>query len=306
MNQIPVLKKGDTIVLVTPAKAIESKYIYLAKALFESWGLLVEIGKYAAGRNNYFSGTDEERLADFQWALDHSKAKAIVTNRGGYGSVRIAPRADFTKFKDNPKWVVGFSDVTVFHNQMHQQFGFPSVHAMAPLYLDKLNEQSPSIISLKKALFGENLEYLISSTAFNRLGEAEGELVGGNLAIVSSLVGTSLDIDTQGKILFLEEISEYAYKLDRMMRTLDLSGKLRGLVGLVIGGLTDIKSSEETFGISSEQIILDVVKDYDFPVLFNFPAGHQLDNRALVLGERHQLLVSSNECSLKKLSHGRA
>lgn len=304
MNPIPVLQKGDTVVIITPAKAIDSKYVDLAKTLFESWGLVVEVGSHVNGTHHYFSGTDQERLTDLQWALDHPKAKAIITSRGGYGSVRIAPKADFSKFRENPKWMVGFSDITVFHNQMHGQLAFRSIHALAPLYLDQLEKDDLSITTLKNALFGEVLEYAISNSSWNRSGQSEGVLVGGNLAILSSLVGTSLDIDTHGKILFIEEISEYAYKLDRMMRTLDLGGKLHELAGLVVGGLTDIKSSEETFGISAEQIIRDVVKDYDFPVLFNFPAGHQLDNRALVLGEKHGLVVNSDGCTLKQLTHG--
>ncbi len=306
MNQISVLKKGDTVVLVTPAKAIDVKYIDLAKALFESWGLRVDIGENSTGKYHYFSGSDEQRLADLQWALDHTTAKAIITARGGYGSVRIAPKVNFSKFKNNPKWFVGFSDITVFHNLLHGQLGFPSIHALAPLYLDKLQETDQSIITLRNALFGVFLEYSLSVHALNRKGESRGELVGGNLAVFSSLIGTSLDIDTTGKILFLEEVSEYAYKLDRMIRTLHLAGKLEGLVGLVIGGLTDIKSCEETFGIPAEQIILDVVTEYDYPVLFDFPAGHQLDNRALVLGCEYEMIVSETESSLKQVAHGQA
>lgn len=306
IHAIPYLNKGDTVLIITPAKAIDEKYIHLATDLFTSWGLNVEVGKNALGTNHYFSGTDQERAEDLQWALNHPAAKAIICSRGGYGSIRIVDEVDYSLFIKNPKWLIGFSDVTVFHNKLHGELNFPSIHAFAPLFLDDLSEDSDTVMTLKNALFGNPVEINATSSTGNKLGEAHGVLVGGNLAILESLIGTNLDIDTQGKILFIEEVSEYAYKFDRMLWSLKKAGKLDGLIGLVVGGLTDMKSSNETFGKSIEELVLDITKDYSFPIAFNFPAGHQLDNQALVFGYDYYLIVSSTGSLLKLIGNGAA
>jgi muramoyltetrapeptide carboxypeptidase len=306
IQTIPYLNTGDTVLIVTPAKAIEEKYIHLAIALFTSWGLNVEVGKNALGQHQYFSGTDAERAEDMQWALNHPTAKAIICSRGGYGSIRIVDALDYRSFNKNPKWLIGFSDVTVFHNKFHQELNVPSIHGLAPLFLDRLADDSESVMTLKNALFGNPLEIATSSSINNIFGEVTGVLVGGNLAIIESLIGTNLDIETSGKILFIEEISEYAYKFDRMLWSLKKAGKLDGLLGLVIGGLTDMKSSDETFGMSVEDLIVEITKDYSFPVGFNFPVGHELDNRALILGYQYNLNVSSTGALLKLIGNGAA
>jgi muramoyltetrapeptide carboxypeptidase len=304
MKEITPLMKGDTLVIISPAKAIPKRFIELAVGVFESWGLKVEVGQNALGEHHYFSGKDEERISDLQWALNHSTAKAIVTSRGGYGSIRIVDEVDYSFFMKNPKWMVGFSDVSIFHNKWHGSLGFPSIHAVAPLYFDQLGLESEPLETLRKALFAEALNTRVGHHVCNRLGEAKGLLVGGNLAILESLIGTSLDITIKGKILFLEEVSEYAYKFDRMLWSLEKSGKFEGLAGLVVGGLTDMKSSNETFGCSIEELVQEVVKGYDFPVMFNYPAGHQLDNRALVLGGQYSMRVESFGASLNRVIDG--
>lgn len=290
-KNISPLEKDDLVLIITPAKAIEKKDVDAAVTLFENWGLKVEVGKNALGKHHYFSGTDQERAEDLQWALDHPKAKAIVCARGGYGTIRVVHQVDYSKFSEHPKWIVGFSDITVLHNKMNCDLGLPSLHAIAPLYFDRLDKNSETLMTLKKAMFGESYKIKFVSGISSVKGTAEGGLIGGNLAIFESLIGTNLDIETNGKILFLEDVSEYAYKLDRMLWSLKYSGKLDNLKGLIIGGFTDIKSAEETFGCMVEDLILEVVGDKNYPVAFDFPAGHQLDNRALILGKRHVLQV---------------
>lgn len=303
MNSIAPLVKGDTILIISPAKAIPKEPFLLAVKVFEDWGLKVEIGQYALEEYNYFSANDEGRASDLQWALDHPTAKAIITSRGGYGSVRIVDEVDYSHFLINPKWLVGFSDITVFHNKLHQ-FNLPSVHAVAPLYFDRLNPTDETVVTLQKALFGKSLYTDLTWHEHNKKGEGEGVLVGGNLAIVASLIGTSLDIDTKGKILFLEDVSEYAYRIDRMMWSLKKANKLSELAGLVIGGFTGMKMSMETFGCSIEELLHGHTKEYDYPILFNYPAGHQLDNRALLFGTHYKMCVSEAGCWLKNLPNG--
>jgi len=305
MQNIPYLKKGDTILIITPAKSIDSTYIDKAVDLFSGWGLKVEIGKHALGSHHYFSGTEKERAEDLQWALNHPTAKAIICARGGYGAIRIMDLVDFYTFRQDPKWLVGFSDITILHNKLHQ-LQIPSLHGTVPLQFDQLAPDSETLKTLKKALFGESFDIEFLTSSSNRDGEVTTQIVGGNLAILESLTGTDLDINTDGKILFIEEVSEYAYKLDRMMWALGKSGKLKNLAGLIVGGLTDIKECQETFGLTPEELIANFAKDYAYPIAFNFPAGHQLDNRAIVLGKSCTFTVTENGCSLKQIQNGLA
>jgi len=303
MQSIPYLKKGDTVLIITPAKSIDKAYIDKAISLFSNWGLKVEVGQHALGDHYYFSGTDEERAADLQWALNHQTAKAIICARGGYGTIRIVDLVDFIEFEKNPKWLVGFSDITILHNYLHN-LQIPSIHGTVPLQFDQLAPDSETLITLQKALFGESFEVVFESSSSNKTGEANAETVGGNLAILESLIGTDLDIVTDGKILFIEEISEYAYKLDRMLWALKKAGKLAHLSGMIVGGLTDIKECNETFGCTPQELVSSFVEEFDFPVVFDFPAGHQLDNRAIVLGANYLLSVSSTKTKLTQITHG--
>lgn len=298
MQNIQHLKKGDTVLIVTPAKSIDKVYINKAIELFSSWGLNVEVGQNALGAHHYFSGTDKERAADLQWALNHKTAKAIICARGGYGTIRIMDLVDFSQFQKHPKWLVGFSDITILHNYLHH-LQIPSIHGTVPLQFDQLASNSETLITLQKALFGESFEISFNTHSSNKIGETNAQVVGGNLAILESLIGTDLDLDTDGKILFIEEISEYAYKLDRMMWALKKAGKLSKLAGLIVGGLTDIMECQETFGCSPEELILSFVKNESYPIAFNVPAGHQLDNRSIILGKPHQLIVANSRCILK-------
>lgn len=306
MKAITPLKKGDTVLIITPAKAIPADVLKIAIAEYESWGLKVEVGANALGAHHYFSGKDVERANDLQWALDHPTGRAIISARGGYGSVRVVDEVDYSRFLECPKWFVGFSDITVFHNKFHGTFNLQSMHAVAPVYFDRLKSSDETITSLRKALFGEPISTTVDYYKCNRIGNATGVLVGGNLAIMASLIGTSLDIDTAGKILFLEDVSEFAYRFDRMMWSLKKSGKLENLAGLVIGSLTDMKLCDETFGCTVEELVRDVVLEYDFPVMFNYPAGHQLDNRAFILGAEYTMSVDAEKSVLNQITDGRA
>jgi muramoyltetrapeptide carboxypeptidase len=287
------LKSGDTISIVASAGGIKNKDIILKAAkLAESWGLHVLLGKHLFGSDFSFSGTDAERLEDFQKALDDKSVKAIWCARGGYGTVRIIDGLDFTGFKKNPKWIIGYSDITVLHSHIHN-LGYETFHAMMPLNMKvKEEERLKTLKTFKKALFGKHLKYKIVSSPRNRTGEAQGQLVGGNLSILQSLLGSVSSINTTDKILFFEDVEEYLYNIDRMVYALKRSGYFKNCRGLIIGGMTDLKKNSNPFGRSIEDIVLEATKDYHFPVLFNFPAGHDADNRALILGRTVKIKVS--------------
>jgi len=299
--QPPYLKSGDSIAIVAPAGILKNKQdlIEQARELAESWGLHVVIGKHVFNQNNHFAGTDKERTNDFQKALDNPNIKAIWSARGGYGSVRIIDKLDFTKFQENPKWIVGYSDITAFHNHLHN-LGFETIHAMmGTSMMFDAEKTKESIATLKKALFGEEINYEIDSSKFNVEGTAEGELIGGNLSIMTSMLGSESQMNTDGKILFLEEIGEYKYAIDRMLQSLKRAGYFTNLKGLIVGDMTNIKKNTTKWGSSIEQLILDATKEYDFPILFGFPAGHEPDNRALILGRTIQLNTTGTTSKVK-------
>ena len=290
------LKKGDSIAIIAPAGILKNKkeIIEKAKELAESWGLKVLIGKHVFNQNNHFAGTDKERATDFQEALDNPNIKAIWGARGGYGSVRILDALDFAKFKENPKWIIGYSDVTAIHNHVHN-LGVQTIHGMMGTSMQFDEEKNKkSIETLRKALFGEGLSYEIPSSKYNRTGSAEGELVGGNLTLLLTMLGSESSINTEGKILFIEEIGEYKYHIDRMLQSLKRAGYFNKCKGLVVGNMSNVKKNTTKWGSSIEQLILDVVSEYDFPVLFDFPAGHEIDNRALILGRNVQMNVKKS------------
>jgi muramoyltetrapeptide carboxypeptidase len=289
------LKEGDLVYIVSPAKKIEANKVLYARKLLQSWGLEVQLGRGCAGEHYYFSGSDQERIDDFQSALNDPNCKAVICTRGGYGSVRIIDQLDFSGFGQSPKWIVGFSDITVFHSHVTTNLDVQTIHGTVPLNYNK-NEES--VETLRKALFGEKISFEIEPSKFNRAGTARGEVVGGNLSIISSLTGTNSDIDTKGKILFLEEISEYGYKIDRMLWQLKKAGKLDQLAGLVIGYFTDIKQSVDVFGMNWQELVLEKVKEFDFPVLFDFPAGHEKRNLPLYMGREADLTVTAQKSIL--------
>lgn len=282
----PYLRKGDKIAVVSPARKITPEEAANAIRVFRSWGLEVVEGDHLYAACHQFAGSDEQRSADLQKALDDPSIKAIICSRGGYGIVRIIDRLDFSGFLQHPKWIAGYSDATVLHSHIHRHHGVETLHAVMPVnFMDKC-ESNPSVVTLKKALFGKLSGYRLPVSPACRSGIAEGELVGGNLSILYSLTNTRSDISTAGKILFLEDVDEYLYHIDRMMMNLKRSGMLEGLAGLIVGGMTRMHDNQETYGKSAYEIIADAVGDYSFPVFYGFPAGHQEDNRALILGRR--------------------
>ena len=296
------LQKGDTIAIVAPAGILKNKQeiIQKAKKLAESWGLQVVLGKHLFNQNNHFSGTDEERCQDFQEALDQKNIKAIWAARGGYGSVRILDLLDFTEFKKNPKWVIGYSDITAFHNHIHN-LGVETIHGMMGTSLgNDLKDIKETVASFKKALFGEALSYTIPASKYSSVSsskEIEGQVIGGNLAILTSMLGSGSQLNTAGKILFIEEIGEYKYSIDRMLQSLKRAGYFKKVKAVLVGNMSRVKKNSTAWGSSIEQLILEVVPE-NVPVLFDFPAGHELDNRALIFGRNVQLIVGNDQYSL--------
>ena len=296
----PYLKKGDTVVILSPAGILVNKQpqIEKAKQLLQSWGLNVILGKNIFNQNNQFAGTDKERTSDFQNALDNKNIKAIWCSRGGYGSVRLLDKLDYSNFIEHPKWVIGYSDITAFHNQIHN-LGFESIHGIMGISLNKnLEYLEENKNSLKDALFGKQLSYTIESSNYNKLGEATGKLVGGNLTLLHTMLGSKTSIDTSGKILFIEEIGEYAYHIDRMLQSLKRAGYFDNCKGIIVGDFSNVKKNSTPWGTSIEQLILDVVEEYNFPVLFNFPAGHEEKNLALIFGRTVELKVKKDQSTL--------
>lgn len=295
----PYLKKGDTIAMVAPAGILKNKteVINKAKKLAESWGLKVVYGKHLFAQNNHFAGTDNQRCQDFQDALDNPNIKAIWCGRGGYGSVRVLDKLDFSKFKENPKWIIGYSDITAFHNHINT-LGFETLHAMMGTSMQDNPKDIPETISsFKKAIFGENLTYIIPSSKYNRTGKVLGELVGGNIALLASMLGSKSQISTDGKILFIEEIGEYKYSIDRMLQSLKRAGYFNNVKAVIVGDISKIKKNTTSWGSSIEQLILDVVPK-NIPIVFNFPAGHEPDNRALIFGRTVHLHIGAKKTNL--------
>ena len=297
------LKQGDSIVILAPAgilKPSRKAVVLKAKQLAESWGLKVVLGKHIFKNGNHFAGTDDERCQDFQDALDNPDIKAIWAARGGYGSVRIIDKLDFTKFKQSPKWIIGYSDITAFHNHIHN-LGFESIHGMMATSLEENpSENIETIASLKKSLFGEQISYLVASSKYNRIlssKEIKGQLIGGNLAILTSMLGSKSQLKTEGKILFIEEIGEYKYSIDRMLQSLKRASYFNNPKAIIVGNMSLIKKNTTKWGSSIEQLILDAIPN-DIPVIFDFPAGHEADNRALIFGRKIILKNEMGNCEI--------
>ena len=291
---IPLLQKGDQVIIVAPAGIVQEKNIYRAKRILEEWGLKVKLGKHLFAMSQVFAGDDRQRLEDFQFALNDPELKAILCARGGYGSVRIVDQLDFSLFIQHPKWIVGFSDISVFHAHILQHFDLPSLHAVMPnSYSDK--RDSPSMKSLYTSLFQEHFQYQFPTHPLSKLGVTEGVLTGGNISILYNLLGTDSDVDWKDKLLFIEDVGEYYYHLDRMMQAFKRTGKLGSLKGLIVGQFSEMKEGNTAYGKSAEEIILEAVKEYQFPVCFDFSAGHIEENLALRFGIRIQLSVNQKD-----------
>lgn len=295
MIQPPFLQKNDTVAIVSTARKISLPEIQPAIDLLKSWGLNVEIGETIGFEEHQFAGTDAQRTEDFQKMLDSKNIKAIWCARGGYGTVRIIDKLDFTEFKKHPKWVIGYSDVTVLHSHFNN-LGFQTLHATMPLDIEKNSKKA--LKSLKKCLFGKAFSYKIETSKENRFGNFYGELAGGNVSMLYSLLGSNTSINTDGKILFIEDLDEYLYHVDRMLMNLKRNGYFNNLEGLIVGGMTAMHDNAIPFGKNAKEIILDITSEYNFPIVFDFPAGHLKDNRALVLGRNVELKVGKNKTIL--------
>jgi muramoyltetrapeptide carboxypeptidase len=297
MNVPQPLVAGDLIYITAPAKAIEKEHVDFAVSFFENAGYKVLVSKNCLGQHHYFSGTDEERLEDLQYGIDHPEVKAIVCARGGYGCVRIVDRIQWASMLREPKWMVGFSDVTVFHQHL-QRFNLPSIHGSMVLnFKDNTQEALTTLLSTLK---GESFS-LSATSIHNKPGQAEGTLIGGNLSIVYSLIGTNNQPDYSDKILFVEDLAEHLYHIDRMFYALNKSGILDKISGLVVGGMTELEDTATPFGMSVEEIILAHFQFRNIPVAFGFPAGHLNDNRALILGKKVRFNVEGTTSELRFL-----
>lgn len=288
----PYLQKGDTVAIVSTARKNLDDNLKPSIDLLESWGLKVKIGSTIGLDYNQLAGTDAQRAADFQEQMDNPNIKAIWCVRGGYGTVRIIDLLDFTKFKQSPKWIIGFSDVTVLHSQLNRM-GIQSLHATMPISIPRATKEAKE--SLRKALLGEPLEYTFTCDILNHVGKSKGELVGGNLSILYSLLGSESAIDCTDKILFMEDLDEYLYHIDRMLLNLKRNGCLSSLKGIIVGGMTKMNDNDIPWGKNAFEIIEEITKDLKIPIIYNFPAGHIQDNRALIMGRTITMEVTAEE-----------
>ncbi|WP_442265192.1 S66 peptidase family protein [Tenacibaculum sp. ZS6-P6] len=294
----PYLKSGDTVAIIAPAGILKDREEVIKKAiiLLNNWELNVVLGNHVFTQSNHFAGSDEERIQDFQKALDDPSIKAIWCARGGYGSVRIIDHLNFDQFLKQPKWIIGYSDVTVFHNHIHN-LGVETLHAiMGTSMQDDIVVIKESVETFRKAIFGEDLEYRLPSNQNNRVGVVTGQLVGGNLAILASMLGSKSQLNTTDKILFIEEIGEYEYAIDRMLFSLKRADYFKNVKGVIIGDVSKVKENSTKWGMSIEDLILNVLPE-NIPVLFGFPAGHEPDNRALVMGRTIELSIHKDQDS---------
>ena len=291
----PALQQGDQIGIISTARKISKEELAFAKNTFKSWGLKIVFGNNLLQEHNQFAGTDVQRASDLQQMIDNPDIKAIICARGGYGTVRIIDLVNFSVLQTNPKWIAGYSDVTGLHSTLHN-LNITSLHSTMPINFS--NNTNNSLESLKQALFGNTISYNFLTHNLNKIGHAKGKVVGGNLSIIYSLLGSSSDINTDGKILFLEDIDEYLYHIDRMMINLKRNGKLSKLAGLLIGGMSDMNDNNIAFGKNAMEIITEAVSEYDYPIAFNFPAGHIDNNNTIILGQTAKLTIEHNNSNL--------
>lgn len=302
MKYVPAyLKKGDTIGIVAPSGYMPIEKMQACIEILDSWGFSVKMGATTHSQSpNYFSGTDEERALDLQEMMDDKHINAILCARGGYGVSRIIDQLSFKKFRKHPKWIIGYSDITVLHAHLEANYQIASMHAPMANAFNDGETDNPYLRSFRETLEGKPAFYQCSPHHFNKKGKAKGVLVGGNLTLVAHLVGTPSDIETKGKILFLEDIGEYLYNIDRMFVQLKRNGKLDHLSGLVIGSFTESKDTERPFGKDAYGIISEHIKNADYPVCFGFPVGHVKENYALKVGMNYHLTVEEDKVSLEE------
>lgn len=294
MPKLSYLKTGDTILIIGTARARNKEALSPAIQTIESWGFKVEVGKNLFKIHHQFAGTDEQRADDLQWAINHPKAKAVIIAGGGYGTMRIIDKVNFKLLSKFPKWFVGYSDTTVLHARLLKQ-KVKCIHGTMAFQFPKNLEATHSV---KQLLMGEKFGYTIKPHVLNRVGEASAMIIGGNLSLIYALSGSVDELDTKNKILFIEDLDEQLYHIDRMMLQLKRSGKLKHLKGLIVGGMSDMKDNAIPFGKNAEEIIFDAVKEYNYPVCFNFPAGHIEQNMALFLNTKALLRITKNKISL--------
>ncbi len=294
--QPPHLKKGDKVAITCPAKKLP-KPMTDAVALLESWGLQVVLGDTVNASYHQFAGDDDLRAADMQRFIDDDSIKAIIAARGGYGTIRMIDKVDFSPLAKNPKWLIGFSDITLLHAHLYANYGLQTIHGQMPVNIP--DASAKSLETLRKAIFGEEISYQFHSHTLNRGGEGNGVLIGGNLSLLMATLGSVSDFNYDGKILFIEDVGEYLYAVDRMVRALDRAGKLKKLAGLIVGSFTEVKDNDIPFGQTVPEIIMDVVKGNPYPVCFDFPAGHIPDNRSLILGRQLNLAIKEREVDIK-------
>lgn len=297
MKTPPYLHPGDCVGIVAPARKISKDELKPAIDFLLQNGFRVALGEHIFAKQDQFAGSDEQRTADFQSMLDDSDIKAIICARGGYGSVRIVDKLDFSRFAENPKWICGYSDVTVFHSHLNRM-GIATLHSTMPINIKPENFDSMNNRSLVQGLTGGILAYTVPAMPLNRLGMATGEMVGGNLSMLYSLLASCSDIQTEGKILFIEDLDEYLYHIDRMMMALKRSGHLDKLAGLIVGGMSEMHDNTIPFGRDAERIVADACAEYQFPICFGFPAGHAENNVALKLGTTATLSVAPGGSTL--------
>nr|WP_294946448.1 LD-carboxypeptidase [uncultured Mucilaginibacter sp.] len=284
----PYLKKGDKVAITCPAKKLPFPMTD-AISLLQSWGLEVVLGETVQASYNQFAGDDALRAIDMQRFIDDDSIKAIIAARGGYGTIRMIDLVDFSKLGANPKWIVGFSDITLLHSHVIGNYDLACIHGQMPLNIP--DASAYSLETLRMALFGQDLAYQIPPNALNRTGNSSAVLIGGNLSLLVAVNGSVSDVDYSGKILFIEDVGEYLYSVDRMLRCLKRAGKLKNLAGLIVGGFTDMKDNDIPFGQSIPEMVMDVVSEYNYPVCFDFPAGHVPNNCSLILGAPLSLTV---------------
>jgi muramoyltetrapeptide carboxypeptidase len=298
----PYLKSGDTIGIVCPAGFMAAEKILPCVHTLKSWGFRVKTGNTVGGNSaNYFSGTDAERLEDLQEMLDDEEISAILFGRGGYGLSRIIDDISFKKFRKSPKWIMGYSDISLLHAHIYANYEIATVHSPMAGAFQEAGPEDPYLHSILDLLKGEKIQYFCDAHPFNRKGEAEGLLMGGNLTLLAHAVGGSADFKTKGLILFLEDIGEYLYNVDRMLHQLKAAGKFQKPAAVVIGRFTDMKDTERPFGQDAYEIIRDIFSEYDYPVCYGFPVGHVKENYALKCGAEYMLKVGKERVLLEEV-----